>query len=254
MLSDKINYYKVQKEYSFIMKNNRIEAIDIFRGWAIVLMIGYHFGYDLNLFGYIHYQPNRDTEWILVRYTIITMFLLSMGMSLKLVHLDNIRWQKVLKRTAILGIASILVTISTYIEFPTSWVYFGILHFIFVSSLVGLLFLPYPRFSLLVAISIFIASALGWLRFNNLYILLREPLSLPKYTQDLVPFFPWFGVVLIGMVIVSYGWHTRLPRGSFLGADNRLNRVLGFMGRHSLIIYLTHIPIMFGIFLLVRML
>jgi len=105
-----------------------------------------------------------------------------------------------------------------------------------------------------VAISIFIASAFGWLRFHSLYVLLKEPLGLPKYTQDFVPFFPWFGVVLIGIVIVSYGWHTRLPQDSFLSANTRLNRVLSFMGRHSLIIYLTHLPIIFGIFLLLGML
>lgn len=236
------------------MKKNRIESIDIFRGWAIVLMIGYHFGYDLNLFGYIHTHPNTNEWWIVVRYTIITMFLLSMGMSLKLVHLDEIKWQKVLKRMAILGGASIVVTLSTYIEFPTSWVYFGILHFVFVSSLVGLVFIFTPILSLVVAISIFIASAFGWLRFHSLYVLLKEPLGLPKYTQDFVPFFPWFGVVLIGIVIVSYGWHTRLPQDSFLSANTRLNRVLSFMGRHSLIIYLTHLPIIFGIFLLLGML
>ncbi|MFK5976416.1 MAG: heparan-alpha-glucosaminide N-acetyltransferase [Sulfurovum sp.] len=236
------------------MKNKRIEAIDIFRGWAIVLMIGYHFGYDLNLFGYIHTHPNSNELWILVRYTIITMFLLSMGMSLKLVHLEEIKWKKVIKRSIILGVASILVTISTYIEFPRSWVYFGILHFIFVSSLVGLLFLSYPRFSLFVAISIFITYALGWLKFHSLYILLKETLSLPRYTQDFVPFLPWFAVVLIGIVIVSYEWHKRLPPNSFLGADTALNRVLGFMGRYSLIIYLIHIPIIFGIFLLIRLL
>ncbi len=236
------------------MKNNRIEAIDIFRGWAIVLMMGYHFGYDLNLFGYIHTRPNSNELWIVVRYTIITMFLLSMGMSLKLVHLEEIKWQKVIKRVIILGVASIVVSIATYIEFPRSWVYFGILHFVFVSSLVGLLFLPYPRFSILVAISIFVTYALGWLNFHSLYILLKEPLSLPRYTQDFVPFFPWFAVVLIGIIIVSYGLHNRLPKDSFLSANTARNRVLGFMGRHSLIIYLIHIPILFGIFLLIRLL
>ncbi len=234
------------------MKNNRIEAIDIFRGWAIVLMMGYHFGYDLNLFGYIHTRPNSEIEWIVARYTIITIFLLSMGMSLKLVHLDEIRWSKVRKRALILGGASILVTISTYIEFPTSWVYFGILHFIFVSSLVGLAFLSYPRLAIVVAISIFVAYAFGWLRFHSLYILLKEPLSLPRYTQDFVPLFPWFGVVLVGIVIVSYNWHKRLPSDSFLSTDTAVNRVLGFMGRHSLLIYLLHIPLIFSIFMLVR--
>jgi len=140
------------------MKKIRLNQLDIFRGYAIILMMFYHFCYDLNMFGYIHANPNKDTLWQISRYIIVTIFLLSMGMSLKLLHRDNIRWDKVKKRALILGGASLVVSISTYIQFPSSWVYFGILHFAFASSLLALFFLKHKILTLITMIFVFLAS------------------------------------------------------------------------------------------------
>ena len=66
-------------------------------------------------------------------------------------------------------------------------------------------------------------------------------------TEDYVPVFPWFGVVLIGIFIghqllgapalrVIQSWQSNMP----------LARGLALAGRHSLLIYMLHQPIMFG--------
>jgi len=62
-------------------------------------------------------------------------------------------------------------------------------------------------------------------------------------TEDYVPLFPWLGVVLIGVAI-----GTALPRiqRSLAAADRRSPRWLAWLGRHSLIIYLVHQPILVG--------
>ena len=234
------------------MNKTRLDSLDIFRGWAILFMIIYHFGYDLNLFGYISVNPNNNIWWIIPRYIIIFIFLLSMGMSLKLAHKDSINWKKVAKRTAILSVVSIIITISTYISFPSSWVYFGIIHFILISSLIGLIFVAYPRLSIFAIAFISIGSTLGWLKLHYIYVFLKAPLHLPRYTQDFVPFFPWFGVVLLGIVIVSYGWHEKLFTNRLLDISRYGRGVLAFMGRNALVIYLVHLPIIFGVFMLSR--
>ena len=125
------------------MKFKRIAGLDVFRGWAIVLMVMYHFVYDLKYFSYISTNLDKDIFWVYSRYVIVFMFLVSVGMGLKLTHRSGIKWDKVKKRTVILGAASILVSVSTYIQFPHTWVYFGVLHFILLASWLGLLFLPY---------------------------------------------------------------------------------------------------------------
>jgi uncharacterized membrane protein len=68
------------------------------------------------------------------------------------------------------------------------------------------------------------------------------------YTLDYFPLLPWFGVVLIGIFLGNnlYQNNTR----SFRLKDHSqliINRVLCFLGRHSLIIYLLHQLLIVGI-------
>ena len=234
------------------MKTNRLNALDIFRGYAIILMIGYHFAYYLNFFGFLSSHPNRDIEWIIVRYSIVFIFLLSMGMSLKLAHPTQIMWHKMKKRTLLLGGASLLVSVATYLQMPSAWVYFGILHFILLSSWLGLFFLFRPHLTLVAILAIVGGSLLGWLKLSWLFVWLKAPLHLPPYTQDFVPLFPWFGVVLLGIWVVQMGYHERFL--SFVVRDRvtLASHILGFLGRHSLVIYLVHPPIMYGLFWVLR--
>ena len=227
----------------------RVVGLDIFRGWAIVLMVAYHSCYDLNHFRYIHVDLDRDPLFVYGRYLIVSMFLLSVGMSLYLSHTPAIRWSRMRKRTLLLGAASAIITVVTALQFPHSWVYFGILHFILVASWVGLFFLSSPALALTMAISILLGSLWGWLDVHWLFELLKAPLHLPtRYTEDVVRFFPWFGAVLLGIAMAGYGLHRRLFVLPLFSADHRLHRYLAFAGRHALIIYLLHQPLLFGIF------
>ncbi len=222
----------------------RINAIDIFRGFAILLMMVYHFSYDLNYFHFISVHFSREIFWLSFRYTIVTMFLLSVGISLVLAHRDGISIKRLQKRAILLGGSSILVTTVTYIQFPHTWVYFGILHFIFVASFLVLPFISHPRVSLVVAIVIFVLSAMGYLNFHELYICLRPILHLPRYTEDFLPIFPWLGVVLLGITIGRY--HIRYKFIPDIRAKGWL-KLPALIGRHSLLVYLLHLPIIFGV-------
>ena len=230
------------------MTTTRLIGLDVFRGWAIFLMVLFHFSYDLNHFKYIDINMHHDPFWVYARYLIVSMFLLSMGLSLALVHRPTIQWNKMYKRTLMLGVASALVSVATYIEFPHSWVYFGILHFILLASWVGLLFLHIPRISLILALIIFIGYKLDYLHLHALFSLLQAPLHLPPgHTEDLVIFFPWFSIVLIGIALVGMGVEKKVFMISFLSHTSRFNAFLSFIGKHTLLIYLIHQPILFGL-------
>jgi len=230
------------------LKRKRIDGLDIFRGFAILAMILYHFTYDLNYFRIINLDMNHSPATLLIRYTIITIFLLSMGMSLALVHNNGIRWGSMRKRVLQLGSASLLVTLATYFVFPTSWIYFGILHFILVASLITVMLLKFPKITLLLSIAILIGSATHILHLNGLYSLLKEPLSLPLHTEDLVPIFPWLAVVFLGTLLVHYNLHQKIFMLPLFSTKCRINRLLQKMGQNSLLIYLIHQVIIFGAF------
>ena len=232
------------------MRKQRVEGLDTFRGWAILFMVAYHFTYDLNHFNLISVNMDYALSFLISRYTIMSMFLVSVGVSLALVHQHGIKWTNIKKRIIQLGMASTLVTIATYIEFPHSWVYFGILHCILVASLIGLLFLPYPKVTLVSAILILVTSATNTLSMEALFQFMQPILNLPTYTEDLVPFVPWFAMVLIGIVLVQFKLHQKLFNLSFFSNNSLLNRGLKFMGKHSLLIYLIHQPILFAGFML----
>jgi len=230
------------------VKTKRIDGLDIFRGFAILAMILYHFTYDLNYFRIISLDMNHTLATLVIRYTIISIFLLSMGMSLALVHNRAIKWSSIRKRILQLGLASLLVTVATYIVFPTSWIYFGILHFILVASLITVMLLKFPKVILLLTLVILIGSVMHVLNMNWLYALLKEPLFLPNYTEDLVPLFPWLAVVFIGTLLVHHNLHEKIFKFPLFNTKFRINRLLKKMGQHSLLIYLIHQAIIFGAF------
>lgn len=236
------------------MQRERIIGLDIFRGLALLLMMAYHFTYDLNHFGFIDVDMNHTNGFLLFRYTIMTMFLLSVGVSLTLVHQNGIKWSSVRKRLMQLGLASLAVSVATYVVFPNSWVYFGILHFILFASLVTLPLLGSPKTTLLLALLILIASATKNIDMHSLFQLLQAPLHLPHYTEDLVPFVPWVAVVLLGISLVQQNYHQQLFNSKPFRQNSPFHTILKTMGKHSLLIYLLHQAVFFGLFELYFML
>ncbi|CAA6824994.1 MAG: Unknown protein [uncultured Sulfurovum sp.] len=225
---------------------SRLHGLDIFRGLAIIFMILYHFTYDLTLYNMVQLDMNHAPYLLAIRYTIMSMFLLSVGMSLTLAHQKTIYWHKIAKRSLLLALSSFAITISTYIVFPNSWIYFGMLHFILISSILVLPLLKFPKTTLLFTLLILIGSFTGLLHMHHLFALLQEPLSLPSpMSQDVVRLFPWLAVVLIGIVVVQHKWHEKLFKHQLFNMKYSINKVLKKIGRHSLLIYLIHQPIIF---------
>ena len=223
----------------------RVFEVDFFRGIAIILMVIFHFCFDLNYFGYIDFDIYSGLNWKIFRIVIVSLFLLLVGISLCLAYRKTLNIDKLKKRLFILGISSVAISAVTYFIFPHSWIYFGIIHFIFFATIVGIPFIRFPKISLVVGILIITLYFLGVFHFKWLYNYLQPLFHLPLRTQDIVRFSPWFGVVLIGIFLYYY----LLPKINI--SQNMITKKIAFLGRHSLLIYLIHQPIMFGFFMLI---
>ena len=218
------------------MSNLRDSSLDLMRGVAIIMMVAFHFIYDLNSFGFTDiplFTHWAGTAW---RIFIVFLFLSAVGISLVIAHSKTLKLKKFIKRQIYLGIAALIVSAGTYVMFPDGWVYFGILHLIWVSSLIAIFFINLPKTSLLIAVIILISSILGQLNFSIISNIF-EP-YLPLSSIDYYPLFPWLSFVFIGIYLGHYPHYQKV-------FTFRLNW-LEVIGKHALIIYLTHQIVLFS--------
>lgn len=226
----------------------RYALIDVLRGVAIVLMVAYHFCFDLNYYRVLSIDFNNAPFWLAARACIVSLFLLLVGVSLHLATRHGLNWSRYLRRLGILVAAAGLVSFASYQMFPQTFIYFGILHFIAVASVLGLAFTNFYWLNLGAGIaalfaglafqsSAFDSRALGWIGFMTF----KPP------TEDYVPMLPWFGVVLLGLFF-GRCLFSREPVPQVLRWHPTAigSRLLAFGGRHSLLIYLLHQPLLLG--------
>lgn len=228
----------------------RIILIDLLRGIAIALMFIYHFCFDLTYFGYTHFRFNSDPFWLNFRTLIVSLFLGVVGFSLYLAHHKGVnRTTAWLKRVGLLVLSSAAVSISSYMMYPDSFIFFGILHFIALASVLGVLFVRLGYLNLLLgAIILLIGNYYSHPFFDQAAMQWFGLMTERPITEDYVPLFPWFGMVLVGLGL-AYWSQNNQPLSRLLHWQNRARPVvtLCFAGRHSLLIYLIHQPIFLGI-------
>lgn len=221
----------------------RIFIVDQARGLAVMLMVAYHFCFDLNYFRLAAFDFYQDAFWLGARALIVTLFLLLVGISLHLATARGLKFTPFARRLALLAGCAAVVSASSYAMFPASGIFFGVLHFIAVASILGLLFRRFGAANL--------ALGTAWIAAGLLFshIWFDQPwanwigfMTHKPVTEDYVPLFPWFGVVLLGLFA---GRHAgKLPR-ALLPAPS--GRVLELAGRHSLAIYMLHQPVLLGL-------
>ena len=226
----------------------RIVALDALRGVAIVAMIVYHFCFDLRHFGVVRWDFEHDIRWLSARTAILSSFLLIAGISAVLARRNAAADARWLRHVLTIGAAALLVTIGSMIVFPGSFIWFGVLHAIAVSLLLARPLIDRPRAAIAVGVAIIVAGlALSSPRFDNRVLGWLGFMTGKPVTEDYVPLFPWSGVLLLGIAL----GHWLTDRGfAPLTPLARLPRMLQLLGRHSLVVYLVHQPVLFGLLML----
>ncbi len=217
--------------------------VDAWRGGACVLMIFYHFCYDLNYLQIVSFDFFHHPFWLNLRTLIVALFVGIVGMSLHLATINGLRLQAFMKRLIILLGCAVLISIVSFILFHERFIFFGILHFIALASLIGLLFSRMFLFNLICGFLIIGFSHFQHSFFNQDILQWIGLMTYKPATEDYVPLVPWFGVVLLGMALGKYlhfGGHLHQPIQSVWGQR------LATMGQHSLLIYMLHQPILLG--------
>lgn len=231
-------------------QSRRIALIDAGRGVALLAMTVFHFCWDLAMFRLIDPGIMASSGMIWFARSIAGSFLFLVGFSLYLAHHDGMRWNAFGWRMAKIVAAAGLITGATWFATPNAFIFFGILHHIALASVLALAFLRLPWW-LTAGIAAF-------------FLLTREALRTPALdapfwwwsglsqltpiSNDYVPVFPFFGMVLLGVAAAGLCQRAGIwPLLGRPGFDGRGGGLLTFIGRHSLAYYLLHQPVMIAL-------
>jgi uncharacterized membrane protein len=207
-----------------------------------------HFSWDLAFFGFIGADVAGGLGWRIFARLIAGSFLFLVGVGLVLATRGGFNRGRYFRRLTFVAAGALAITVVTWFVFPDAYVFFGILHAIAVSSVLGLVFVRAPILLIVVAaIFCFVAPQLLSAPIFNLPALLWLGLftESPR-SNDFVPILPWFGVVLAGIAAARLAPHLPLD-GISKRLDAAAPQPLVWAGRYSLIIYLLHQPLLFGL-------
>jgi uncharacterized membrane protein len=224
-------------------------ALDLARSGALVAMAVFHFAYDLETFGYLPPGTVLSGGWRLLALCTAGSFLFLAGVSLWLAHGQGARWRAFWRRFLKVAAAAALITAATYVAIPQAFIFFGILHSIAAASLVGMLVIRVPAVGLIVLAGL--AFAAPQIARSGLF----DPWPLwwtglqtePVIAVDYVPMFPWVGPFLLGLAAGRIGTVTGLWTRAAGWQGGGLARALAWPGKHSLIVYLLHQPVLIAL-------
>lgn len=228
-------------------QRERFLAIDLARSAALAGMVVYHFTYDLDAFGWLP-RGTAVTGWFWWHARIVAgSFIFLAGLGLWLAHGRGFRPRAFVRRLLRIAAAAALVTIASHFALPGLTIFYGILHSIAVSSILGLLFLRLPAaLTLAVAAAVALLPQLwahpafsGWLVWTGLS-------GTTPMTADFEPLFPWFAPFLCGIAAGRIASRRDLWRHLRLCETPWRNR-LAWPGRHSLAVYLIHQPVLIAL-------
>ena len=233
----------------------RYRLLDELRGLDLISMMLYHGMWDVVfLFGVTQkwYTGLPGFVW---QQSICWVFLLLSGFCLPLGHHP-------FRRGAVVFGAGALVTAVTLLFLPEDVVWFGVLTLLGSSMLLTAALDPLFR-RVPPSAGVAVSALLFWVTYptmNGFWNLPGRRLALPQalyagyptaylgfmpksfFSTDYFPLLPWLFLFWVG-----YFLHHLVGRGRLAPLRRSVCPPLGWMGRHSLVLYLLHQPVILGV-------
>ncbi len=233
-------------------KRKRIDLIDAARGLALILMVIHHGLLDLIVLCGAPYWLFSNPVFDILHYIFAGLFIFLAGLCCRLSRSN-------LKRGLIAFAIAMVMTVVTSLPIIDEPIRFGVLHLLGFSmvffALTHKAWDAIPR-----AIAPFFYTAM-----IVLTAVLVERTTIPAplahwifpfgwtypgfYSADWFPIFPWLFVFLLGTWAGLYVAERKLPEWFYTATCP----VLPAIGRRSLLIYVVHQPILYGVIYLVKL-
>jgi len=251
------------------LKPPRYALLDELRGVAIVLMVVYHAFYSL---GYVFGSGTGRGLFAgmgPVQPFIAGTFIFLCGVCCRFSRSNLKRGMKLAGAAAVVTLATLAMTLFGVDEV----IWFGVLHFLACAVMLFAMAqkaigakmaqkaigaMSFQKLSCKINIPAWVQAVIlmalffvftWWRPFPRTDFFILYALGFPSSTissADYFPLIPWMFLFFAGTVVGTYGKQGRFPGWM----EKSRIPPLAWLGRHSLLIYLLHQPVLFGVFYL----
>ena len=243
-----------------LAKPRRVHLMDELRGVLIIGVVLYHLLYDLAVLFPVGI-PWMFSDWMnSVRNICAGALIVVSGISC---HYTRSNWRRGLRAFGL----GMLLTVVTALFIPSQLILFGILHFF--GSMMMLYALLQPLLEKVPTMAGLLGSTLlfflTWPIFSGFIRVLGVTVYLPEFLYNKPLLFP-LGFACQGIASADYypliPWGFLFLAGSFFGRYVRAGRLPEFcnrshlpllarIGNHTMLIYLVHQPVIYGLLALI---
>ncbi len=232
----------------------RFWELDFLRATAVIMMVVFHFLWDLNYFGFAQFDLYSGFLGGFQKTTAgLFLLLAGVGLSLSCNRSPKDYPARFLKKSLKIFFFAFLLTGFSLAFFSTQPIFFGILHLIAFSVILSVPFARQKNACLLLGIFFILFPVFFDLQPLGIKPLFFVGLSKPFPALDFFPVFPWFGVVLLGIFAGHSFYENGKPKIALKEPQNMLADALQVIGRNSLFVYFIHQPILAGLLFLASM-
>lgn len=243
----------------------RSVALDATRGLLVLAMIAYHTQYVAVMFALVDVEFYSGFWWLFPR-AIAAGFVTLAGWNLAAKKARGAGFGSFARRTGSLGLVALAISAATWPVLGRSFVFFGVIHLLALSSLVSYPLLGKPVATALAGLGAAIAGlALARPRFGCIWLAWLGLRPSSFYPADYLPLAPWFMFIALGALahdvfgLIRASAQKRRPpeapapptqaasRLAALPAARKVLAALAAVGRKSLIVYLVHLPLLYGL-------
>lgn len=214
----------------------RDQRMDAARGLALVMMVLHHLIYDLRYILLLDVFAWQNAWWfdLILRPIFLIMFLFVSG------YVTRYSKQAVKRAAKMTGAAVILSLISLVLNhfFHTGVIYWNMLHTLAVGLWLHVLLKNEKQRYIMLFALIFLSQLILQLP--------KQPLRLDH--MDYLPLLPWLVYFFLGVIAGQKMKDQPIPEPS----DHWLAKSLATVGRHGLLVYALHQPVILGILWLLR--
>ena len=219
----------------------RIQLIDALRGLAVLLMVVHHFLYDLVAFCGAPAWLFSNPVFNFLHYIFAGLFLFLSGVS------SNFSRSNVKRGLKALACALVITAVTTVMDMP---IVFGVLHLLGTCMvLYGLTRRFWEKLPFWVVPVVSIAGIVltghmaGGVMSESRWLWMLGWVYEGFVSTDYFPLLPWAFVFLLGTWAGKYIKAGRTPRWFYTANCPPL----AVVGRHSLVIYVLHQPVLYGL-------